>query len=79
MHSTSKSDVISKELENLDLIYYDVNLMIGVFKVILKFGKLSPNIVKYRHLSPSGNQALMTSSTVILAKKNFFSREMEIF
>ena len=78
MHSTSKSDVISKELENLDLIY-DVNLMIGVFKIILKFGKLSPNIVKYRHLSPSGNQALMTSSTVILAKKNFFSREMEIF
>lgn len=78
MHSTSKSDVISKELENLDLIY-DVNLMIGVFKIILKFGKLSPNIVKYRHLSPSGNQALMISSTVILAKKNFFSREMEIF
>ena len=78
MHSTSKSDVISKELENLDLIY-DVNLMIGVFKIILKFGKLSPNIVKYCHLSPSGNQALMTSSTVILAKKNFFSREMEIF
>ena len=25
-------------------------------------GKLSPNIVKYRHLSPSGNRALLNSS-----------------
>ena len=53
--------------------------MTGVFKVIVKFGKLSPNTVKCRHLSPSGNRALMTSSTVILAKKNFFSKEMKVF
>ena len=79
MPSSSQSVVRSKELENLDLIYYDVNLMTGVFKVIVKFGKLSPNTVKCRHLSPSGNRALMTSSTVILAKKNFFSKEMKVF
>ena len=58
MSSSSESDVISKELQNLDLIYYNVNLMTDVFKVIVIVGKLSPNIVKCRHLSPSGNRAL---------------------
>ena len=55
MPSSSESDVISKELENLDLIYYDVNLMTGVFKVIVKYRRKI--IAKYRHLSPSGNRA----------------------
>ena len=42
MSSSSESDVISKELQNLDLIYYNVNLMTDVFKVIVIVGKLSP-------------------------------------
>ena len=59
MSSSSESDVISKKLQNLDLIYYDVNLM-----AINIVGKLSPNIVKYRHLSPSGNRALEHSNII---------------
>ena len=55
MPSSSESVVRSKELENLDLIYYDVNLMTGVFKVIVKYRQKI--IAKYRHLSPSGNRA----------------------
>ena len=45
MSFPSESVMMSKELQNSDLIY--VNLMTGVFKII----------VKYRHLSPSGNRA----------------------
>ena len=45
MPSSSESDVISKELENLDLIYYNVNLMTDVFKVIVNCRKI---IAKYR-------------------------------
>ena len=41
MSFPSEPDMMSKELQNSDLIY--VNLMTGVFKII----------VKYRHLSPS--------------------------
>ena len=37
MPSSLESDVISKELQNLDLMYYNVNLMTDVFKVILKY------------------------------------------
>ena len=40
----SESGMMSKELQNSDLIY--VNLMTDVFKII--FGKLSPNIAIYR-------------------------------
>ena len=46
MPSSSESDVISKELENLDLIYYNVNLMTDVFKVIVKYCRKI--IAKYR-------------------------------
>ena len=59
MCSSSESDMISKKLQNLDLIYYNVNLM-----AINIGGKLSPNIVKYCHLSPSGNQALEYSNII---------------
>ena len=59
MSSSSESDVISKKLQNLDLIYYNVNPM-----AINIVGKLSPNIVKYRHLSPSGNRALEYSNII---------------
>ena len=37
MSSSSESDVISKELQNLDLTYYNVNLMTDVFKVTIKY------------------------------------------
>ena len=46
--------MISKELQNSDLIY--VNLMTDVFKIIVKYRRKI--IAKYRHLSPSGNRAL---------------------
>ena len=53
MFFPSEPDMISKELQNSDLIY--VNLMADVFKIIVKYGwKI---IAKYRHLSPSGNRA----------------------
>ena len=45
MSFPSESDMMSKEIQNSDLIY--VNLMTDVFKII----------AKYRHLLPSGNQA----------------------
>ena len=59
MSSSSESDVISKELQYLDLIYYNVNLMTYVFKVISSniIRKLLPSIVKYCNLLPSGNRA----------------------
>ena len=49
MSSSSESDVISKELQNLDLIYYNVNLMTDVFKVIVKYRRKI--IAKYRQIS----------------------------
>ena len=49
MSFPSESDMVSKELQNSDLIY--VNLMTDAFKII----------AKYRHLSPSGNRALEKS------------------
>ena len=49
MSSSSGSDVISKELQNLDLIYYNVNLMTDAFKVIAKYRRKS--IAKYRQIS----------------------------
>ena len=50
MSSSSESDVISKELQNLDLIYYNVNLMADAFKVIVKYRRKI--IAKYRQISP---------------------------
>ena len=46
--SSSESDMISKELHNSDFIFYSENLMTDVLRIV----------VKYRHLSPSGNRAL---------------------
>ena len=54
MSFPSESDMMSKELQNSDLIY--VNLMTDVFKIIVKYRRKI--IAKYRHLLPSGNQAL---------------------
>ena len=45
--------MVSKELQNSDLIY--VNLMTDVFKIIVKYRRKI--IAKYRRLSPSGNRA----------------------
>ena len=50
MSSSPESDVISKELENLDLIYYTVNLMTDVFKAIVKYRRKI--IAKYRQILP---------------------------
>ena len=52
MSFPSESGMMSKELQNSDLIY--VNLMTDVFKIIVKYRRKI--IAKYRHLSPSGNR-----------------------
>ena len=52
MSFPSESDMMSKELQNLDLIY--VNLVTDVLKFI----------AKYRHLLPSGNRALVSVASV---------------
>ena len=44
-------DMVSKELQNSNLIY--VNLMTDVFKIAVKY--CWKVIVKYCHLLPSGN------------------------
>ena len=54
MSFPSEPDMMSKELQNSDLIY--VNLMTDVFKIIVKYRWKT--IAKYRHLSPTGNRAL---------------------
>ena len=51
MSFSSESDMMSKELQNSDLIY--VSLMTDVFKIIVKYRR--KNIAKYRHLLPRGN------------------------
>ena len=53
MYFPSESDMVSKELQNSDLIY--VNLMTDLFKIIVKYRRKI--IDEYRHLSPSGNRA----------------------
>ena len=54
MSFPSESDMISKELQNSDLIH--VSLMTDIFKIIVKCRwKI---IAKYRHLSRSGNRAI---------------------
>ena len=62
MSFPSESDMMSKELQNSDLIY--VNLMTDVFKIIVKYRQKI--ITKYRHLSPSGNRALKRKQIVKL-------------
>ena len=58
MSFPSRSDMMSKELQSLDLLY--VKLMTDVFKIIVKYRwKI---IAKYRQLSPSGNRALLSFS-----------------
>ena len=53
MSFPSEPDMMSKELQNSDLIY--LNLMIDVFKIILKY--CQKIIAKYCHLLPSGDRA----------------------
>ena len=53
MSFPSESGMMSKELQNSDLIH--VNLMTDVFKIIVKYRRKV--IAKYHHLSPSGNRA----------------------
>ena len=48
MFSSSESDVISKELQHLSLIYYNANLMTDVFKVIVKYRRKI--IARYRQI-----------------------------
>ena len=55
MSFSSQSETISKELQNSNLIYYNVNLMADASKIIVKCRRKS--FVKYRHLSPRGNRA----------------------
>ena len=62
MSFPSESDMMSKELQNSDLIY--VNLMTDVFKIIVKYRQKI--IAKYRHLSPSGNRALVTLTVFLI-------------
>ena len=54
MSFPSVSDMVSKKLQNSDLIY--MNLMTDVFKIIVKYCRKT--VAKYRHLSPSGLQSL---------------------
>ena len=58
----SESDMMSKELQNSDLIY--VNLMTDVFKIIVKYRRKV--ITKYRDLSPTGNRNFATIDTAII-------------
>ena len=51
MSFPSELYMMSKELQNLDLIYE--NLMKVVFKIIVKYRRKI--MAKYCHLSPSGN------------------------
>ena len=61
----SESNMMSKGLQNSDLIYYNVNLM-------TMFLKLSSNIVKYLHLSPSRNRTLFKHTYfTMMYQKNF--------
>ena len=66
MSFPSESDMMSKELQNSDLIY--VNLMTDAFKIIVKY-RLKI-IAKYRHLSPSGNQALQSTKIFFKSKQS---------
>ena len=62
MSFPSESDMMSKELQNSDLIYE--GLMTDFFKII----------VKYRHSLPSGNRALvLISNTSTLSCTNYTS------
>ena len=66
MSFPSESDMMSKELQNSDLLY--VNLMTDVFKIIVKYRwKI---IAKYRHLSPSGNRADSNNLILIFASSS---------
>ena len=65
MSFPSESDMVSKELQNSDLTH--VNLMTDVFKIIVKYRRKI--IVKYCHLSPSGNRALGSGLLIFLLEK----------
>ena len=70
MSFPSESDMMSKELQNSDLIYE--GLMTDFFKIIVKYRRKI--IVKYRHSLPSGNRALvLISNTSTLPCTNYTS------
>ena len=49
MPSSSELDMISKKVQNLDLIYYNVNPITDVFKIIVKYRRKI--IAKYLQIS----------------------------
>ena len=53
MSFSSDPDMVSKEIQNSDLIF--VKIMTDVFKILVKYRRKI--IAKYRHLLPSGNRA----------------------
>ena len=53
MSFSSESDLMSKEIQNSDLLC--MNLMTDVFKIIVKYCRKI--IAKYRQIAPSGNRA----------------------
>ena len=76
MSFPSESDMVSNELQNSDLIY--VNLMTGVFKIIIKYRRKI--IVEYRHLSPSGNRALSKTFDICVERYlTIFNDNLAIF
>ena len=68
MSFLTESDMMSKELQNSDLIY--MNLMTDVFKIIVKY--CQKIIAKYRHLSSRGNRAITTEN--LCKRKQNYSR-----
>ena len=65
----SESDMMSKELQNSDLMY--VNPMTDIFKTIVKYRQKI--IAKYCHLSPSHNQALKVKTIVFILVQIFLT------
>ena len=65
----SESDMMSKELQNSDLMY--VNPMTDIFKTIVKYRQKI--ITKYCHLSPSHNQALKVKTIVFILVQIFLT------
>ena len=68
MSFPSELDMMSKELQNSDLLYG--NLMTDVFKTIIKYRRKI--IAKYRHLSLSGNRAKFFISDMKVYLVKFF-------
>ena len=50
MSLSSESNMMPKEIQNSDMIYYNVNQMADVFKIIVKHRRKI--IAKYHQMSP---------------------------